>query len=376
MKQNPFKYGELSSGPSFCNRKDEIKRLHGGFRDGQSIVLISPRRWGKSSLVNHAVATYSGKLIVIKLDCFGIRSSTEFYSILLKSILQSSSTRLQQVADTVKSFIKAYIPFIKYSIGEGEEIKISLDIPDSKVDIGAVLDLTQKIAVSRKVRIVICIDEFQKITEWNDSKIVLEKLRSHWQKHRDVSYCLYGSKRHLMASLFSDASQPFYRFGETIFLQKISSAEWIKFILENCRRSGKRIEEPIAQKLIEKVDAHSYFVQYLARICWNNSAGKITRSVLDTAYIEFLNDHLALFQNMTKGLTYYQTNYIRALLSGETQFTSQRVLKEYALGSQGNIRRISTALEDMEILDYSGDRPKFCDPYFEPLFRKYFMDDK
>ena len=376
MKQNPFKYGELSQGQNFCNRKEEIKRLHAAFRDGQSIVLISPRRWGKSSLVNHALATYSGKLIAIKLDCFGIRSSGEFYSILLKAILQSTSTKLQHVADTVKSFIKAYIPFVKYSIGDGEEIKISLDIPEGKVDAGAVLDLCQKVAVSRKIRIVVCIDEFQKIAEWSDGKNVLEKLRSHWQKHRDVSYCLYGSKRHLMASLFSDSSQPFYRFGETIFLQRIAASEWVRFIVYNCGRSGKRIEEPVAQRLVEIVNAHSYFVQYLARICWNSTTDKITGAVLDNAYREFLNDHLALFQNMTKGLTFYQTNYIKAVVAGEKQFTSQRVLKDYALGSQGNIKRIATALEDMEILDFSGDRPEFCDPYFEPLFRKYFIDNR
>ncbi|MDH4092053.1 MAG: ATP-binding protein [Cyclobacteriaceae bacterium] len=376
MKQNPFKYGELSSGANFCNRKEEIRRLHAGFRDGQSIILISPRRWGKSSLVNQALATYNGRLISIKIDCFGLRSSAEFYSTLLRSVLQSTSTKLQQVADTVKSYVKAFIPFIKYGVGEGEEIKISLEIPQDKMDVAAILDLTQKIASARKIRIVLCIDEFQKIAEWSDGKSVLEKLRSHWQKHRDVSYCLYGSKRHVMASLFADSSQPFYRFGENIFLQKIDWSEWVKFLVHNFQRTGKRIEEAIAAVLVEKVNAHSYFVQYLARICWNNGVDKITKVILDAAFLELLNDHLALFQNMTKGLTSYQTNYIKALIAGEKQFTSQRVLNQYGIGSPGNIKRIETTLEDMEILDYSGENPEFCDPYFEPLFQKYFIENR
>lgn len=375
MKLNPFKYGELSSGENFCNRKDEIARLHAGFRDGQSIVLISPRRWGKSSLVNQALTTYSGKLISVKIDCFGLRSSEEFYSVILKSILLATSTKLQQVADTVKKYIKALIPYIKYGIGEAEEIRISLEIPHGKMDVGAILDLPQKIAGGRKIRIVLCVDEFQKITEWNDGKIVMEKLRSHWQKHKDVSYCLYGSKRHLMATLFSDSSQPFYRFGETIFLQKIDPSAWTKFLLSHFRRTGKRIEEPTATMLVEKVNAHSYFVQYLARICWNISTDQITEETLDAGYRELLNDHLALFQNMTKGLTYYQTNYIKALIAGEEHFTSQRVLKEYDIGSPGNIKRIETTLEDMEIVDYAAKKPAFCDPYFEPLFKKYFVEN-
>ena len=375
MKLNPFKYGELSTGDNFCNRKEEITRLHAAFRDGQSIVLVSPRRWGKSSLVNQALDTYHGKLMTIKIDCFGLRSSDEFYAVILRSILQATSTRLQQVADTVKSHIKALIPYIKYGIGEGEEIKVSLELPHGKIDVGIILDLPQKIAAARKVRIVLCIDEFQKISEWSDGKTVMEKLRSHWQKHRDVSYCLYGSKRHLMTALFSDVSQPFYRFGETIFLQKIDPSAWIKFLLSHFRRTGRHIEEPIAAKLVKSVNAHSYFVQYLARICWNMSVDQISEATVDAAYRELLNDHLALFQNMTKGLTYYQTNYIKALVAGEEHFTSQRVLKEYDIGSPGNIKRIETTLADMEIVDYAGVKPEFCDPYFEPLFRKYFISN-
>lgn len=259
MKQNPFKYGELSTGENFCNRQAELKRLHAAFRDGQNMVLISPRRWGKSSLVNHALETYKGKLIAVRIDCFGIKSEDEFYSILLKNILLATSGKLQQVSDSVKAHIRTLIPYIKYSIGEGEEIKIAVDWPASRVDKDAVLDLADKIARQRKIRIVCCIDEFQKLSEWPDGRLLLEKLRSHWQKHKDVSYCLYGSQRHLMASLFADASQPFYRFGETLFLQKISSAEWIRFLGTEFKRTGKRIDAETAGHLAALAACHSYF---------------------------------------------------------------------------------------------------------------------
>ncbi|MEP2668592.1 MAG: AAA family ATPase [Cyclobacteriaceae bacterium] len=372
-KKNPFKYGELSTGENFCNRKAELKRLHEAFRDGQSIVLISPRRWGKSSLVDHALDTYKGKLFQVKIDCFGISSSEEFYATVLKSVLLATTSKLKQLTDTVTKHIKSFIPYIKYAVGEGEEISISLDFPESKLDPGTVLDLAQKIAHQRKIRVVVCIDEFQKIAEWQDGSTVLEKLRSHWQKHKEVTYCLYGSKRHVMSGLFSHSSQPFYRFGETILLNKIEHGEWVSFLLSEFRKTGKTITIEGAQELVSLVESHSYYVQYLARICWNNAMDKITPVILKDSWAELLNDHLALFQNIVKGLTLYQTNYIKALLAGETQLTSQRVLQAYQLGSQGNIKRIANALEDQEIIDYSTEPPSFCDPYFAPLFTRYFV---
>ena len=372
-KKNPFKYGELSTGENFCNRKTELKRLHDAFRDGQSIVLISPRRWGKSSLVDQALTTYKGKLYPVKVDCFGINSSEEFYGTLLKAVLLATTSRLKQLTDTVTKHIKSFIPYIKYTVGEGEEISISLDFPATQLDPGTVLDLAQKIARQRKIRVVVCIDEFQKIAEWSDGTVVLEKLRSHWQKHKEVTYCLYGSKRHVMNALFSHSSQPFYRFGETILLNKIDHDAWVRFLLSEFRKTGKTITKEIAHEMVGLVDAHSYYVQYLARICWNNSREKITPAILKDSWEELLNDHLALFQHIVKGLTLYQTNYIKALLAGETQMTSQRVLQTYQLGSQGNIKRIADALEDQEIVDYATESPTFCDPYFAPLFRKYFV---
>ena len=142
------------------------------------------------------------------------------------------------------------------------------------------------------------------------------------------------------------------------------------------KRTGKSIEPAVAMDLVERVQSHSYFVQYLGRICWNNTPGKVTAELLQASYEEFLNDHVALFQQICKGMTLYQINYLRAVVAGESQFTSQRVLTEFDIGSQGNVKRIMDTLQDSEVLDFATGRPVFCDPYFEPLFRKYFVENR
>lgn len=367
---NPFKYGELARGGNFCNRASEMKRIQQAFVDGQNIIIISPRRWGKSSLIAEAIDRHKGRHLKITLDCFGIRSSDQFYEAFLHAVLKASSTKMQQAADIIKKYVSAIVPYISYSTGAQDEVKISLNLAKKKIDT-SVLDLAQKIAEDRKVKFIICIDEFQKISEWEDGQQTLETLRSHWQMHKDVCYCLYGSKRHLMASLFSDSSQPFYRFGETIFLQKIGKEEWTKFVLDNFEKSGKKISETLSEQLVSYTQCHSYYVQYVSRLCWNNTTKTVTQEILDQSFLEFLNDHDSLFRKTTESLTRYQVNYLKAFIAGERKFTAQRVLQDYDLGSAGNIKRIEKALEDAEIMDYQGE-PRLCEPYFEPLFGKIF----
>lgn len=373
---NPFKYGEFASGEGFCNRKSEIKRLHQAFKDGQSIILISPRRWGKSSLVDEALSRYKGnKLIVIKLDCFGKRAADEFYLSLLQTTLKASSTKLQEISNTVKKLISGVMPYISFSTGPTDEVKISFSSTPDKIDSSAVLDLPQKLAKERNTRVVVCIDEFQKIGEWSDGNLVLEKLRSHWQKHPDVSYCLYGSQRHLMSVLFTDSTQPFYRFGETIFLQKIDREEWVSFIADRFETSGKKITSQLAGLIADKAAFHSYYVQYLSRLCWNNTEKNVTEEIINQSFDDLLNDQVNIFQRITERLTHYQVNYIKAFCQGETKFSSMKVLKDYNLGSPGNIKRIEKVMEDLEIIDYSEGKPFFTDPFFEPLFRRFFITE-
>src|SRR3989337_2578336 len=142
--RNPFKYGELVRGTGFCNRVKEIKRIQQAFSDGQNIVLISPRRWGKSSLVAEAIARFRAKHHFVTLDCFGIRSSDQFFEVYLQTVLKASSTKMQQAADTIKKYLSSLVPYISFSAAEQDQIKISINLPQRKLDT-SLLDLPQKI---------------------------------------------------------------------------------------------------------------------------------------------------------------------------------------------------------------------------------------
>ena len=102
-----------------------------------------------------------------------------------------------------------------------------------------VLDLAEKIAREKGLKVVVCVDEFQNIAEFSEPGYFQKKLRSHWQHHQHVAYCLYGSKRHMMLDVFTNASKPFYKFGNLLFLNKIETSCLVEFFQGRFADTGK-----------------------------------------------------------------------------------------------------------------------------------------
>ena len=102
------------------------------------------------------------------------------------------------------------------------------------------------------------------LNSWIDSLDFQKKLRAHWQLHQHVTYCLYGSKRHMLMEVFSSPSMPFYKFGDIIFLEKIKENDWIEFITKRFNDTGKSIDIENAANIAKHCENHPYYVQQLA----------------------------------------------------------------------------------------------------------------
>jgi hypothetical protein len=113
-----------------------------------------------------------------------------------------------------------------------------LTIAQENTEKDEILQLPEVIAQEQGVHLVVCIDEFQQIGEFNNSLVVQKRLRGVWQHQRNVSYCLFGSKKHLMMKLFQNRRMPFYQFGEMMFLDKIPTADWIAYICSRFKKQG------------------------------------------------------------------------------------------------------------------------------------------
>ena len=295
--ENPFIYGMATFGKWFTDREEDAKRLSENFNNGINTILISPRRWGKTSLVLKIAKQLSDKnLKIVNIDIFSCRSEEEFYRIFANEIIRQTSNKWEEWSENARLFLSSLTP--KISIGNDPVNDFSISFNISKKDSlnEDILNLPLKIAIKKGIRIVICIDEFQQIAEFNDHKNFQKKLRTVWQlQAQHVSYCLYGSKKRLMHTLFSSQSMPFYKFGDIYFLKKISMDYWIPFIQQRFEESGKSISADLAMKICETVENHSSYVQQLSWLIWVKAEKKATEIDFNDAFTDLLNQNSMLY---------------------------------------------------------------------------------
>lgn len=370
-----FMYGVSVEGENFTDRVRETKRLKLNFENGLNTVLISPRRMGKTSLIKKVQASITNpKIKVIYMDVYDCRSEYDFYNRFAALILQETAGKMEQALENAKQFLLRISPKISFSPDPTADFSLSLGITPQSHTPEEILNLPEKIAQKHHIHIVVCIDEFQQIGEFPDSIAVQKRLRSVWQHQQNVSYCLFGSKKHLMANLFQNKRMPFYQFGEMIFLDKIPTEDWIKYITTQFESRGKHISHELALKICEAVDNYSSYVQQLSWNVFAETEKEVTEKTLSVAIDELFAQSSALFMQQIEGLTTYQMNFIRAICSGiHTGFGTQATIKNFNLGTKSNLIRIKTSLTEKEIIETVNGQVYLADPVFELWFRKTYL---
>ncbi len=370
----PFQYGRVVAGEDFINRKDEIKRLKSNFESGINTMIISPRRWGKSSLVRTVAASFKKRkdLIVCYIDLFLVRNEDELLRLLARELIKQTSNRWQEWGDAVKNFIQNAVPKVSFGTAEAQA-ELELNWGTRKPDPQSIYQLAELIAKKKKARIVVCLDEFQNVAHLDDPVAVQKQMRSVWQLQQSVSYCLFGSKKHLLTDIFTNQSMPFYRFGDLMYLDKIAAEHWERHLVSQFEKTGKKISSLLANRLAETVQFHPQYVQQLGQKVWLNTVQEVTEEVLQLGLEELLNDTGIAYHRDVESLTSTQINFLKAYLEGVREFSSRETIRNYHLGGPSNIVRIKKALEQKDIMDFFSKDPTFVDPVFELWFRKHFL---
>ncbi|MBN2396264.1 MAG: ATP-binding protein [Candidatus Atribacteria bacterium] len=366
--ETPFSFGKIVSGSFFINRTDEVKRLSSNFASGLNTMIVSPRRWGKSSLVKKAAEVtekQNKKIKVCSIDMFAINSEKEFYEALATRVIKKSSGKIEEWANIAKNFIKGVIPIISFGVDPVNDFKIKFEYQNNEVPFAEILNLPEKVALKKQIRMVICVDEFQKISQISEGISFQQKLRSVWQYHTNVSYCLYGSKRHLINELFQSQSLPFYRFGDMLYLTKIKESHWIDHIKTSFEKSDRIISVDLIKKIIEIAQNQPYYIQQLAHQVFINTDKEVNDETIENAIEEIFLYNGIMYVRDIENLTSLQLNLLRAILAGEIALTSKEVIKKYNLGTTGNVQRLKQSLEMKEIIDFFEKKPEFIDPFFE-----------
>lgn len=369
----PFVYGISVSGDNFTDRVKETQRLKINFENGQNVILISPRRMGKTSLVRRVQELVDATIVqTVYIDIYDCRTEYDFYNKFATAIMKQTANKIDLALENIKQFLVRLTPKISFSPDSTSDYALSLGITPKEYSPEEILQLPELIAQKIGKHIVICIDEFQQVGEWTNSLTIQKRMRGVWQHQQHVSYCLFGSKQHMMTNLFQNKRMPFYQFGEPNYLKPIPTEDWIPFIQNKFSERGLEIAEHYIVKICDVVQNQSSYVQQLA---WNvmlNTESVVSDEELNMGINDLLAQCTPLFIEQIGSLSSYQLNFLKAIIDGQhNQWTSQEVLSKYNLGTKSNVSKMQKILVERDFVEQRNGGLYMSDPMLQLWLKQY-----
>ena len=371
----PFQYGTLATKENFVDRVEDRAQLKSFLSSHINVMLISPRRWGKSSLVKVAMEELQNEAKDVRvcfIDAFSIGSEADFYRTFASQVIACTSTKLERRIQDAKKFLTGVVPQLVIKDDVTNFMAFDVKFVPQEQDKMDILRLPETLAVAKNIRIVVCIDEFQQLANLPDYKKMEGKMRSAWQQQERVTYCLYGSKRHMMMDIFNNANSPFYRFGQILFLDKIAKSEWMPFIRESFEKTGKHISEGFASQVCDVVECHSWYLQQLCYFIWNATADEVDEQIFQYGLRQLINTNSPMFLSDTESLAPSQIEMLRAIKDGVQQLSSAETKNTYALGNPNTISKNKKVLRDKDIIEERKGKLWFVDPVYRLWFSQEY----
>ena len=372
--ENPFIFGEIIDDENFVNRTTELRQLVRDLADGQKVFLLSPRRFGKSSLVAMALLKLKKRHIhTVNLTVSSYSSYAQFLEKFAEKVLRAAGP-WDRVKDWVTRFGRQVKPDVNYNITTGE-VSLSLGKGagfDPAPIAPEIFALPGELTRNGDFRMAICLDEFQQITEFNGGSVE-NVIRNQVQEQRGVGYVFAGSQPSLMQEMLS-ASRPFHKAGPQVFLDKISAPDWKQFITAQFQRRGRTVTEPALELLLNAADLIPYDVQRIAHELWDQAELQ-NKKQLDVSDVEAVVNALVsgqstYFELLWEQLAPRQRAALQALAArGATDLYSQTLREEFRLGPASTLQKSFQSLDAKDILDRYKGEYFFLDPLF-PLWIK------
>jgi hypothetical protein len=360
---NPFVYGEIVSAGAFTNRDRERERLTSDLAAGQKIFLISPRRYGKSSLIRDVLQGLARqRLITIEVTVAASSSYVGFLESYARALVSADTptARLRRWAAELLQGIRPELRFDPQGPAGG---RFSLSFPAARTArevarlANEVYALPARIAAARGRRLAIALDEFQTIASF-DGGNVEHALRAAVQEQRQVGYVFAGSEPSLMERMLTPR-RPFYKAGPVMRLEKIDEEEFAAFLEMRLRGSGLTFEEGLGQAIVELAGNVPYDVQRLAHEMWDDVRAARRSTVgledLHLTLTRLLGEQHTVFEESWQRLTLTQRGVLRALvLENGRELLSSDVRVRHRLPVASSVQSALAALVKQDVVMREG----------------------
>jgi hypothetical protein len=363
--QNPFVYGEVVPAAAFVDRVVELDRLVGDLTAAQKIFLISPRRYGKSSLVRRALASMARRgALTVEVTVSSFSSYVAFLEGYARALV-AAETQGSRARTWLREVVRSARADVRYAPDSSPLGGLTVSFPTARSDreisrlAEEVFALPARLAEAQGRKVVVALDEFQAIGGFNGGSVE-HAMRAAVQHQREVGYVFAGSEPSLMERMLGP-KRPFYKAGPVMRLEKIPAEEFAAFIDQRFAKSGIRAEPGLGAAVVELAGNLPYDVQRLAHETWDEVRGasrrRATLDDLHQALKRLLAEHQMMFEALWQRLTLAQRAALRAVVVEEgRELLSADVRSRHRLAGPSTMQAALAALVRDDVVNREGSR--------------------
>ena len=365
---NPFYTTNVIPAQYFCDREKETDNLALEIESGNNVLLMSPRRMGKTGLINHL---FDDSRIKKKYNTF-------FIDIYDTSTLSELAFRLgKEVYDKMSIWDKAratgFLGVLKSLRGELSVDPVSM-VPRFALSVGQIMNpettLDEILEYLNKMDkpCIVAIDEFQQIADYED-KNVEAVLRTKIQRLGNIRFIFCGSERHLLTQMFLTKSRPFYRSTSTIVLDRIEKPKYISFAKKLFKSYGKAVSDEAVSTLYDMVDGYTYYLQRTMSYAFSRTAEKEELDLPGCMALleQLIQTESSNFKSVLSLLSASQREvlYAIAMAGKAVNILSRGFVSKYHLGVPSSVQSAVRSLLKKQLISRSGDVYSIEDKYLE-----------
>lgn len=372
---NPFVVTGKIAPEYFCDRIAESARLIKSVTNGNNLVIISPRRMGKTGLIQFCYdkPEISQEYYTFFIDILHTSSLREFTYLLGKEIYETllprSRKMLKLFIQTIKSISGKFgfdpifnVPTFNIELGDIERPEYTLD------------EIFQYLAHADKP-CIIAIDEFQQIAKYPEKNIEA-LLRTHIQKQANSNFIFAGSERHMMQEMFTSAAKPFYNSADILELKAISPEIYVPFVLKHFEKCQKSIEAADVEKVYHLFKGHTYYIQKTFNEAFADTPerGACTIGIIRTAIDNMIASNDTIFREILSNIPEKQKTLLYAIAKeGEAErITSSEFIKRHSLTSASSVQSAAKKLLEKDLITESNKAFSVTDKLFAMWINKIY----
>ena len=357
----------LATDAAFCNRVAELKHLKHNLKTGTPTLLISPRRYGKTSLALKAVQQEN--ILFTHVDLYKAFSEEDVVHYILNGVgqllgkIETTPQKLLSLAGEL--FSKIHIQVGLY------QAKLSLEFgKEDGLSIGFLLEALEKLdelGVQRKQKMVLFLDEFQVVGEVTPNHALEAALREIVQKAKSLIFIFCGSNRHLMEQIFSDKKRPFYKLCDQIQLDRIAPEAYTPYMQDAAHQTwGAPLSQEALEAVFRLTERHPYYINKLCSILWRENVPP-TADVIEETWRHYTQENKSMTERELSLLPLSQRRLL--MLLAQQNEASGPFHRDFISASKMSLGALQNALKHLLRLDYLLKNPDNSYQVIDPLIK-------